>query len=34
MRPDHEQRTKEILLEELGDDAYVTTASEVLPEIR
>jgi N-methylhydantoinase A len=34
MRPDHEQRTKEILLEELGDGAYVTTSSEVLPEIR
>ena len=24
MRPDHEQRTKEILLEELGDGAFVT----------
>jgi N-methylhydantoinase A len=34
MRPDHERRTKEILLEELGDNAYVTTSSEVLPEIR
>ena len=34
MRPEHEQRTKEILLEELGEDAYVTTSSEVLPEIR
>ena len=34
MRPDHERRTKEILLEELGDGAYVTTSSEVLPEIR
>lgn len=33
MRPDHERRTKEILLEEMGD-AYVTTSSEVLPEIR
>ena len=34
MRPDHERRTKEILLEELGEGAYVTTSSEVLPEIR
>lgn len=34
MRPDHERRTKEILLEELGDGAWVTTSSEVLPEIR
>ena len=34
MRPDHERRTKEILLEELGDGAFVCTSSEILPEIR
>jgi N-methylhydantoinase A len=34
MRPDHEQRTKEILLDELGEDAFVCTSSEILPEIR
>jgi N-methylhydantoinase A len=34
MRPDHEQRTKEILREELGADAFVCTSSEILPEIR
>jgi N-methylhydantoinase A len=34
MRPDHERRTKEILLEELGEDAFVCTSSEILPEIR
>lgn len=32
--PQHEQRTKEILLEELGEDAFVCTSSEILPEIR
>lgn len=34
MRPDHERRSKEILLEELGEGAFVCTSSEVLPEIR
>jgi N-methylhydantoinase A len=34
MRPEHEQRTKEILSEELGEGAFVSTSSEVLPEIR
>lgn len=34
MRPDHEQRSKEILLEELGEGAFVCTSSEILPEIR
>jgi len=34
MRPEHEQRSKEILLEELGDSAFVCTSSEILPEIR
>ena len=34
MRPEHEQRSKEILREELGDGAFVCTSSEILPEIR
>jgi N-methylhydantoinase A len=34
MRPDHEQRSKRILLDELGDDAFICTSSEILPEIR
>ena len=34
MRPEHEQRSKEILLTELGDGAFVCTSSEILPEIR
>ncbi|MQA72896.1 MAG: hydantoinase/oxoprolinase family protein [Solirubrobacterales bacterium] len=34
MRPEHERRTKEILLEELGDGAFVCTSSDILPEIR
>jgi N-methylhydantoinase A len=34
MRPEHERRSKEILLEELGDRAFVCTSSEILPEIR
>ena len=34
MAPDHEQRTKEILLEELGEDVRVCTSAETLPEIR
>lgn len=34
MRPDHEQRSKSILLEALGEDAFICTSSEILPEIR
>jgi N-methylhydantoinase A len=34
MHPEHEQRSKEILLEELGESAFVCTSSEILPEIR
>ena len=34
MAPDHEKRTKEILLEELGEDVRVCTSAETLPEIR
>jgi N-methylhydantoinase A len=34
MRPEHERRSKEILLDELGDGAFVCTSSEILPEIR
>jgi len=34
MRPEHERRSKEILLEGLGDSAFVCTSSEILPEIR
>ncbi len=34
MAPEHEQRTKDILLEELGDDVRVCTSAETLPEIR
>jgi N-methylhydantoinase A len=34
MRRDHEERTKEILREELGPDVSVCTSSEILPEIR
>jgi N-methylhydantoinase A len=34
MRPDHERRSKEILLEELGEEAFVCTSAEILPEIR
>ena len=34
MRPEHELRTKQILLEELGEDAFVCTSAEILPEIR
>jgi N-methylhydantoinase A len=34
MRPEHEERSKQILREELGDGAYVCTSSEILPEIR
>jgi N-methylhydantoinase A len=34
MRPEHERRSKEILIEELGDKAFVCTSSEILPEIR
>jgi N-methylhydantoinase A len=34
MRPDHEERSKQILRDELGDGAFVCTSSEILPEIR
>src|SRR3954454_3027667 len=34
MAPEHEQRTKDILLEELGEDVRVCTSAETLPEIR
>ena len=34
MRPNHERRTEEILLEELGDDAFISISSTILPEIR
>jgi len=34
MHPEHERRTKEILAEELGDGAFISTSSEILPEIR
>ena len=34
MAPDHEKRTKEILLEELGEGVRVCTSAETLPEIR
>jgi N-methylhydantoinase A len=34
MAPEHERRTKEILLEELGEDVRVCTSAEILPEIR
>lgn len=34
MYPEHERRTKEILLEEMGEDFFVCTSSEILPEIR
>jgi N-methylhydantoinase A len=34
MAPEHEQRTKEILVEELGEDVRVCTSAEILPEIR
>jgi N-methylhydantoinase A len=34
MRPEHEQRTKEILRQELGEEAFICTSSEILPEIR
>ena len=34
MRPEHEERSKHILREELGDGAFVCTSSEILPEIR
>jgi N-methylhydantoinase A len=34
MRPEHEERSKQILSEELGDGAFVCTSSEILPEIR
>jgi N-methylhydantoinase A len=34
MRPEHEARTKEILVEELGEDVFVGTSSEILPELR
>src|SRR5919112_4747477 len=34
MRPEHEERSKQILREELGDGAFVCTSSEILPEIR
>ena len=34
MRRDHEERTKEILREELGPDVSLCTSSEILPEIR
>jgi N-methylhydantoinase A len=34
MAPEHEQRTKEILGEELGEDVRVCTSAEILPEIR
>jgi N-methylhydantoinase A len=34
MRPEHEARTKEILVEELGEGVFVGTSSEILPELR
>jgi N-methylhydantoinase A len=34
MAPEHERRTKEILLEELDEDVRVCTSAEILPEIR
>jgi N-methylhydantoinase A len=34
MRPEHEERSKQILREELGHGAFVCTSSEILPEIR
>jgi N-methylhydantoinase A len=34
MNPDHEIRTHEILREELGEDVFVCTSAETLPEIR
>ena len=34
MRPAHEARSKEILVEELGESVFVCTSSEILPEIR
>jgi N-methylhydantoinase A len=34
MRPEHEERSKQILRDELGDGAFVCTSSEILPEIR
>ncbi|HET8757802.1 MAG TPA: hydantoinase/oxoprolinase family protein [Solirubrobacteraceae bacterium] len=34
MYPEHERRTKEILAEELGDAVFISTSSEILPEIR
>jgi len=34
MRTDHEDRTKAILREELGDEVSLCTSSEILPEIR
>jgi N-methylhydantoinase A len=34
MHPEHERRAKEILAEELGDGAFISTSSEILPEIR
>jgi N-methylhydantoinase A len=34
MRPEHEARTKQILVDELGDDVFVGTSSEILPELR
>jgi N-methylhydantoinase A len=34
MAPEHERRTKEILVEELGEDVRVCTSAEILPEIR
>jgi N-methylhydantoinase A len=34
MHPEHERRTKQILAEELGDAVFISTSSEILPEIR
>jgi len=34
MNGDHEMRTKAILQEELGDDVFICTSAEVLPELR
>ena len=34
MNADHETRTKEILLEEMGDEVRVCTSAETLPEVR
>ena len=34
MAPEHERRTKEILVEELGEEVRVCTSAEILPEIR